>query len=385
MAATLDRVRAGFIGAGRISDLHALEYIANPNAEIVAIADVESRPCRAAGAGLGLPRCEDLHRLSVAPRRPGGQRRRHPPPASPPLRGGARGDGRGQACLAAEGDDHHRRRRRSPGRAGEDGVGRVSGLREFHLLPAGDEGEGTDRPGRDRRPRVDPGQEQCRPEQDGLAGPGLRRHLAAGPSPERWRPAQPSTMAITSSPSPGMFMGLAEEVHAWIGETPRPEGGVVDAPAIISWKFPRNRFGHLEIAYSPDLELVTVHYAQDDRLEITGTSGVIVMARGHGRLVEGPALTLYAGGKSEGFSFPDADLGWEASFIHSTRHWIELASHRRDAASHRRGGARYPQVHPRRPAIGRTRPGGAGRRGQPARALSDDGARPTVANRPIPL
>jgi predicted dehydrogenase len=132
-----------------------------------------------------------------------------------------------------------------------------------------------------------------------------------------------------------LFMGLAEEVHAWIGETPRPEGGIVDAPAIISWKFPRNRFGHLEIAYSPELELVTVHYAQDDRLEITGTSGVIAIARGHGRLVEGPALTLYAGGKSEGFSFPDAELGWEASFIHSTRHWIQAL--RTGAAPHLTG------------------------------------------------
>ncbi len=87
------------------------------------------------------------------------------------------------------------------------------------------------------------------------------------------------------------FMGLAEEVHAWIGETPRPDrGGFVDAPGIISWKFPGNRYGHLELVYSPDLEIVTVHYAQDDRLEITGTAGVITIARGHGRIVEGPAL-----------------------------------------------------------------------------------------------
>ena len=31
---------------------------------------------------------------------------------------------------------------------------------------------------------------------------------------------------------------------------------------------------------------------------------------------------LFAGGKSEGFSFADADLGWQASFVHSTRHFI---------------------------------------------------------------
>ena len=118
-------------------------------------------------------------------------------------------------------------------------------------------------------------------------------------------------------------MGLADEVHAWIGETQGADGGRVDAPGFVSWKFPGSRYGHLELVYSPDLEIVAVHYAQDDRLEITGTAGVISVAREHRRIVEGPALWLHAGGKSEGFSFADADRGWEASCVHSTRHWIE--------------------------------------------------------------
>ena len=42
------------------------------------------------------------------------------------------------------------------------------------------------------------------------------------------------------------FMGLAEEVHAWIGEMELMPGRVLDTPAIVSWKFPGNRFGSLE-------------------------------------------------------------------------------------------------------------------------------------------
>ena len=57
-------------------------------------------------------------------------------------------------------------------------------------------------------------------------------------------------------------------------------------------------------------------------MEITGTRGVIWVNRGHGRTTDGPPLTLYADGKTESFGFPDADTGWQASFIHSVRHFI---------------------------------------------------------------
>ena len=258
MTATLDRVRVGFIGAGRISDLHALEYIANPERGDRRHRRRQSRPRRAAGAGLGLPRCEDLHRLSRAPRRPERQCRRHPPPASPPLRGGARGDGRGQARLAAEGDDHHRRRRRPPGRAVEDGDGRLPGLRELHLLPAGDEGEGADRRGRDRRARCRSGSRAT------PAGAATAWEVPA--YADAWRQDRARNGGGPLAFDDGHhkfalawhFMGLAEEVHAWIGETRaagrrrrrRAGDHLVEVPAATA-------IGHLEIVYSPDLEIVT--------------------------------------------------------------------------------------------------------------------------------
>ena len=117
------------------------------------------------------------------------------------------------------------------------------------------------------------------------------------------------------------FMGLAEEVHAWIGEMELMPGRVLDTPAIVSWKFPGNRFGSLEGVYSPQLEIETRHYAQDDRVEITGTKGVLWINGGHGRLADSPPLALCRDGKTR--IFDDMLTGWEQSFVHATRHLID--------------------------------------------------------------
>ena len=116
------------------------------------------------------------------------------------------------------------------------------------------------------------------------------------------------------------FMGMAEEVHAWIGQTKTAEGWL-DAPAIVSWKFPGNRYGSLEVVNSPEMVLDTNHYAQDDRIEITGKRGVIWVTRGHGKMMDIPPVILYRNRETIGFS--DMPVGWEHSFINSTRHFID--------------------------------------------------------------
>ena len=117
------------------------------------------------------------------------------------------------------------------------------------------------------------------------------------------------------------FMGMAEAVHAWIGSTEVAPGMTLDAPAIVSWKFPGNRFGSLEAVYSPELMLDTQHYAQDDRVEITGSKGVIWVTRGHGKMMDRPPVILYKDRQTRTFS--DMPVGWEHSFINSTRHFID--------------------------------------------------------------
>ena len=117
------------------------------------------------------------------------------------------------------------------------------------------------------------------------------------------------------------FMGIAEEVHAWIGSTEIAPDSFLDAPAIVSWKFPGNRYGSLEAVYSPELVLDTRHYAQDDRIEITGSKGVIWVTRGHAKMMDVPPVVLYKDRQTRTFS--DMPVGWEHSFINSTRQFID--------------------------------------------------------------
>ena len=118
------------------------------------------------------------------------------------------------------------------------------------------------------------------------------------------------------------FMGEPEEVHAFIGHTETTDRSWIDAPSMVTFRFPGNRIGSLEVVHSPELEIVTRHYAQDDRVEITGTRGVIWINGGHGRLGDAAPLALYRDGTLT--EVRDVETGWEQSFVLSTRHYLEV-------------------------------------------------------------
>ncbi len=125
------------------------------------------------------------------------------------------------------------------------------------------------------------------------------------------------------------FMGNPIEVHAFLGSTRTSGGQVLDAPSIVSFRFPDNRVGCLEVVYSPGMEIDTRHYAQDDRVEITGTEGVLWINGGHGRLADTPPLVLYR--DSAITSYTDMATGWEQSFILATRHFVDCLADGRQA------------------------------------------------------
>ena len=319
--ATLDHVRVGFIGAGRISDLHAIEYGMNPDASIVAIADVDTAQAERRAHAWGFPNARihaDYRALLDDPTVDAVEillpHHLHAEAALAAMDAGKHVSlQKPMTTLVADAD-------RLIARAKQTGVVfRV--FENFIFYP----------PIAKAKALVDAGAIGTPKTIRIKSNPGRSTTAWEVPvSADAWRqdPAMNGGGPLAFDDghhkfaTAWNFMGLADEVHAWIGTTERANGMFFDAPAIISWKFPENRYGNLEIVYSPDLDIVTEHYAQDDRVEITGTAGVITINRGHGRITDQPPVMLYAGGKSEGFAFADADLGWQASFIHSTRHFI---------------------------------------------------------------
>ena len=51
----MEKLRVGFIGTGRISDLHAIEYLQNEQAELVAVCDSDADIARSRAAAWGVP------------------------------------------------------------------------------------------------------------------------------------------------------------------------------------------------------------------------------------------------------------------------------------------------------------------------------------------
>ena len=142
---------------------------------------------------------------------------------------------------------------------------------------------------------------------------------------QRWRqdPAQCGGGPLTFDDGHHKFalawlmLGQPEQVHAWIGSTRVEPRGVLDSPTIVSMRYPGAEVGSIEVVHSPGLLIErTEHYAQDDRLEVTGTRGVIWVNRGHGQIGDAPPLVSYTDGRVESYDCPS---GWELSFVGATR------------------------------------------------------------------
>jgi predicted dehydrogenase len=124
------------------------------------------------------------------------------------------------------------------------------------------------------------------------------------------------------------LMGEVERVYAWMDSSP-VGGGIpvrvaqVDAPATIMFQFkePR-RFGVLDFAHTPDMVLDSRYYADDNRVEVIGDRGILLINRCTARTLDLPPLVLFRDGKTT--EIPVERSEWHESFINCTHHLIDV-------------------------------------------------------------
>ena len=112
------------------------------------------------------------------------------------------------------------------------------------------------------------------------------------------------------------------DVFARIDETPTPRGPI-DAPASISWRHVDPPVhGVWDVIYAPEMRIASRYYALDERFEITGETGVIQVTRATGTMLQGPPLVMYRDGVVT--EFHDLESDWGASFREATKHFVRV-------------------------------------------------------------
>ena len=76
-----------------------------------------------------------------------------------------------------------------------------------------------------------------------------------------------------------------------------------------------------DITYSKDLEIRSDYYACDERVEVTGTKGVLWVTRCTGKMLQIPSVIVYR--DCETTTYDNLRDDWADSFIDSTKDFIE--------------------------------------------------------------
>ncbi len=114
------------------------------------------------------------------------------------------------------------------------------------------------------------------------------------------------------------FGGPIEKVSAFI-ENP---GMFLDTPATVMWRHKEGqRYGILDATYAPELIIDTKYYPVEERVEITGSKGIIWVTRLTGGLMKIAPLIMYRDGKTHCYN--DIPAEWEDGFIRCAHHFID--------------------------------------------------------------
>jgi predicted dehydrogenase len=125
------------------------------------------------------------------------------------------------------------------------------------------------------------------------------------------------------------MLGEVEKVSAWIDSTPVMPGVYQDCPAMIMWKHKSGKYGMMDIVDSPDMYIQSKYYTCDERMEITGSRGVLWVTRCTAAMLpEVAPVIMYRDGKLH--EYRDMPCDWGESFKNSTRDFIDAVKRNRE-------------------------------------------------------
>lgn len=98
-------------------------------------------------------------------------------------------------------------------------------------------------------------------------------------------------------------------------------GSYLDFPAAVAWQYAApNRLGVMDCADAPNMWLDTDYYSIEERVEITGSDGIIWVTRCTGALYDTPGVVLHTGRETR--TFNDVPHDWADGFAGATLDFI---------------------------------------------------------------
>ncbi|MEW6528187.1 MAG: Gfo/Idh/MocA family oxidoreductase [Spirochaetota bacterium] len=110
--------------------------------------------------------------------------------------------------------------------------------------------------------------------------------------------------------------GSVERVAGWIDSI----DGIIDAPSVMIWKHNNGVYGSIEFVHMPALKIPSKYYANDEWIEVSGTQGIIIIHRCTGNINKGPAVSVFT---SKGWKHYNEKSDWALGFIGATHNFIE--------------------------------------------------------------
>jgi predicted dehydrogenase len=313
-------IRAAIVGCGRIADLHELGYRGRQDARLVAVCDTNRRLAQQRAGAWGIEQVHTRYETLLAD--PGIDlvellvpHHLHAEMTVAACRAGKHVSVQKPMALSVAEADRMIAAAQAAGvvlRVYENFVFYPPHVRARQMIDAGEIGE----------PQM------------------IRMHVSSGKSSTGWKvPLSAWVWRFNESKSGGgplvfdhgyhlfslarYLMGDVARVYAWMDRSRVIPTKYVDAPATIMFQFksPR-RYGVLDFAHTPDMVMDSIYYADDDRLEVIGDRGIILVNRCTARTVDLPPLMLFRDGKTT--EIPVERFEWHDSFIDCTQHLIDV-------------------------------------------------------------